>query len=507
MLVKLGGILSTRSAIGSSAYLILDRRTELLNRSANRRRGRRSRVRWTSQLSRLPSTCWTPACLTCALLSQANTFLFAMALVAITEEEQANGLKALSAELRYLFEEKSVDKEVMALLGHFGIVDGETFAAIASDETSLRKMLKDDLGLDAEGGIAVRVRASKVINSWRASRERIKRQTEMDAEARAEGRAREMPRPTQISLRRAYEELHGEVDDSQFPSSSYNNERITQIEEGEYRAEALSQVITFEEAREESGDLSEMNLTLTKSSTVKLTRSRTKVPMPRDPEELRARYRTMQLHWALMKMKHSDREIFKHLTDASWAKVLEYLLGPKVWKYRSSKGVGLSWDDLLTYEFEIRKRAMRRVTSHGVTIDDALTEAVGNDELRSMHFTLALVTSGPKAKESRPRSRTPKRDSKERNAWNEPKGKGKGKGKDKGGKGKNKGSPLTPEQIHAATLYNEAKKAGKIDYKHGKWNKCVRYNKLTCLLGDRCPNAHVCIICGEKHPLPQCKRG
>ncbi len=356
----------------------------------------------------------------------------------------------------------------------------------------------------------MRVRASRVINAWRASRERIKKQTELDAEARAEGRAREMPRPTQISLRKAYEEIHGEVDDSEFPASSYNNDRMTQIEEGEFRAEALSQVISFEEAREEAGDLSDMNLTLTKSSTVKLTRARLKVPMPRDPEELRARYRTMQLHWELMKMKHADREIFKHLSDKTWAKILEYLLGPKVWKYRSNKGVGLTWEDLLTYEFEIRKRAMRRVTSHGETIDEALKEAMNNDELRSLHFTLALVTSGSKAKEGRARSRTPKRDAREKDNWNEPKGKGKGKGKDKShagkGKGKDKGS-LTPEQWNAVQLYNELKKTGQVNYKHGKWNKCVRYNKLICQLGDQCPNAHVCMRCGEKHPLPHCKKG
>ncbi len=152
-----------------------------------------------------------------------------MAVVQITEAEAAQGLSALNSELRYMLEEKSVDKELMSLLGHFGIIDSETFAGIASDEASLRTMMKDDLGLDADGPIGVRVRSSRLINAWRTSRERIKRQSEADAEARAEGRPRELPRMSHISLRRAYETLHGEVDDQEFPASTYNNERITQI--------------------------------------------------------------------------------------------------------------------------------------------------------------------------------------------------------------------------------------------------------------------------------------
>ncbi len=67
-----------------------------------------------------------------------------MALFAITEEEQKKGLEALNGEIKFLLEEKSVDKELRALVGHFGITDNDTFAAIASDENSFRKVTKED---------------------------------------------------------------------------------------------------------------------------------------------------------------------------------------------------------------------------------------------------------------------------------------------------------------------------------------------------------------------------
>ncbi len=434
-----------------------------------------------------------------------------MALFAITEEEQQKGLEALNGEIKFLLEEKSVDKELRALVGHFGITDNDTFAAIASDENSLRKLMKEDFRLDAEGGIAERVRAAKLVNAWRAARERIQRQTEADAEARAEGRPREIPRLGQISLRRAYEEVHGEVEDDVFPSYAYNNDRIQQLEEGEFKAEALSQVVTYAESREEAPD-TELSFTMTRSSTVKLTRSRTKVPPPRDAEQLRARYNTMIIHWGVIKLRHPEREVFKHLTDKSWLSVLEYLLGPKVAKYRSSKGVGISWSDLLNYEFEIRRKAMRLVTSRRMTLDDALKAAVADDELRSFHFTLQLCTSGSRDT-GRARSRSPRRPSPKGVRKDEPKGKGKKGGKNnnwnnwngKGGKGKNNNSD--DKAVAAAHYYNECKKKKELfDYRHGNRNKCVRYNKLICTWGDQCNNAHICLRCGDKHPLIDCPK-
>ena len=146
-----------------------------------------------------------------------------MAAVLLNEARRQQGLASLNLELRYILEEKRVDGELMGMLGHFGITDNETFAAIASDESSLRAMLKSDFNVDADGGIATRVRAAKMINSWRSSRERIRKQTELDAGARAEGRSKELPRQTQLSLRRAYEVVHGEVEDHIYPSNAYNN--------------------------------------------------------------------------------------------------------------------------------------------------------------------------------------------------------------------------------------------------------------------------------------------
>ncbi len=425
-----------------------------------------------------------------------------MPLVEISEEQRAAGLAGLTSELSYLLEEKMVDQQVRGLLGHFQIVNTEVLSAVATDETSFRRMVKNDLGLDPEEGIDARIKTAHLVNAWRAARERIQRQETADAEARAEGRPRELPRQAQVTLRKMYEDIHGEIDDTACPSYGYNNERLSQIEEGDFRAEMLSQVVSFAEAREESAD-PELSFSLTRASTVKLSKVRSRVPPPRDAEELRERYKVMSTHWEMMKIKHPDRPVFKHLDDRVWAKLLDYLLGPTVAKYRSSKGVGLAWDDLLKYEFEIRKKAMRLVTNSGKTIADALKEAMKDDELRSLHFTLQLVTSGGTVRSRSPR-RSPRRD---RADSSKGKGKGKndnkGKGKGKGKKGKGNESADTPE----FTAYQQAKQTEKLTWKYNNKNICVRYNRNDCWYPHACREQHACLRCGELgHPIFRCAK-
>ncbi len=430
-----------------------------------------------------------------------------MPLIELTQEQRDAGLAALSPEVTYLLEEKRVEEPLRAILGHLQIVDVEILSAIATDEPSFRKMLKEDVGLDPEEGIESRIKAAHLVNAWRAAKERVSRQEAMDAEARAEGRPRELPRPSQISIRKGYEEAHGELDASVCPSFGYSNDRVVQIEENDFRAEALSQVVSFEEAREETAD-PELSFSLTRASTVKLSRTRARVPPPKDAEELRARYKIMSAHWEMMKLKHPGRAVFKHLDGKVWADVLDYLLGPTVAKYRSSKGVGLAWEDLLKYEFEIRKKAMRLVTNSGYTIADAIKKATKDDELRSLHFTLQLVTSGRSARSRSPR-RSPRR---ERGRDNAPKGKskgggkqdskGKGGGKDKGGKGKGGGSESNNPAAFAT--YLEAKKNEKLTWRHGGKNVCVRYNRGDCWYPHSCREPHVCLRCGGSHPIHSC---
>ncbi len=251
-----------------------------------------------------------------------------MPLKVITEEQAAAGLASLTEELAFLLESKRVDKQTRALLGHLGMDTVEVFAHSFQGVDDLRKALKKDFELDIDDSLADKRVAALLIGVWQAAAKRLSQRDEAEAVARVEGRPLELGKMDHLSLRRAHEREHGKVQDSIFPSQDYNNSRIAQVEEGDFRAEPLSQVVSVSASGDESGDLDqEAVLQLMKTGVVRTSRVRVRVPMPKNVEELRKRYETMVVHWQLMKMRFPERPAFAHLAEETWTKVLNYLWG------------------------------------------------------------------------------------------------------------------------------------------------------------------------------------
>ena len=328
-----------------------------------------------------------------------------MPLKELTEQESVQGMSNLDSELSFLLETRPkgcLPREVRALIEHLGIVSLDQFKTIGKDAEDVRTVVHNDFGLDPAEGMTARLLTAKIVTAWEAAHERVTTRTQVEAQARAEGRTPEVPRQVQISLRMAYEDLRGEVDDNVFPADEYNSDRIQQIEDNYFKAEPLIAVVTYAEAGEEAPD-TDYVFSMTQQGRAKFAKVRSRVHPPRDLEELRRRCKTMWLHWEIMKLKHPDRDVMAHLSRESWDGVLDYLLGATVWGYASRSGCRLQWQDLLNYEFEIRRKAFKLVTYKKLTLDDALSAARKDEELRNFHFTLQLVTSSQRA-----RSRSPK---------------------------------------------------------------------------------------------------
>jgi hypothetical protein len=146
---------------------------------------------------------------------------------------------------------------------------------------------------------------------------------------------------------------------------------------------------------------------------------------------------------------------------------------------------------------------MRLVTNKGLTIAAAIKEATHDDELRSLHFTLQLVTSGRSA-----RSRSPRRSPRPARA-DTPKGKGKTKTDDRKGKGKGKGKGKSGGQWgggDTAGAHYEAKRTERLNWKSNGKNICARFNRGDCPFGDSCREPHACLRCGDNHPIYRCTK-
>ncbi len=163
-----------------------------------------------------------------------------MPLIALNEDQRAAGIASMHPELVSLLTDKEVEAEMRALLGHLGFRRTTTFANYASTEETFRQQITGDLGITPEDPLLVRLQISNLIEAWRTARGRNQALDTAAAEARAAGRARDVPQDEAIGMREAHERAYEELEDHEFPSRDYVGWRLAQFEQGRFYAERSS---------------------------------------------------------------------------------------------------------------------------------------------------------------------------------------------------------------------------------------------------------------------------
>ena len=87
----------------------------------------------------------------------------------------------MNPSLTYLFEEKGVDAETIEKLKTMGINTLGRFSLWADDRKELRKVLKEDLGMDPDVDKKHRVGQIAVVDAWEAVKTRLDEQCKKDA--------------------------------------------------------------------------------------------------------------------------------------------------------------------------------------------------------------------------------------------------------------------------------------------------------------------------------------
>ena len=132
-----------------------------------------------------------------------------MPLKVLTEEQKAAGLSKMGPELRALLEDKGVAVEVMASLGHLGLVLLATFANIEQTAEHLRELIEKELGFTRNDGFADRAMVSNLLEAWETAALLIKEVEMVVAERKAVGRELQIGAPESKSLRTAHEKVWG----------------------------------------------------------------------------------------------------------------------------------------------------------------------------------------------------------------------------------------------------------------------------------------------------------
>ena len=449
-----------------------------------------------------------------------------MPLKMLTEEQKAAGLSKMGPELRALLEDKGVAVEVMASLGHLGLVRLATFANIEQTAEHLRELIEKELGYTRDDGFADRAMVSNLLEAWETAKLRIKEVDKVVAERKAVGRELQIYAPESKSMRTAHEKVWGELEDYEFLARDYLSWRFSQFETGEYLAERATDVVSHEKADDDRAD-PRMTLEFDETGRVSSVRKRTTGAIPKNEEELRRMFKIMRVQWQVTQLKYSERELFIAYSDGMWDQHVNWLLSPRVWGYTSASGVGLAWDDLLEYDFRVRKEAMQQVSRKGSLMGPALLTAQQCPTLLQRYFTLQLCTSGRRRSEGATGSHSVGQQAAGKQSDGSDKLKrelarevasvkrlriqlqnqastvspqwGAAPPLDRKGKSKGKGAQKTQGQSQHLQEYNKVRREEKLpDLLRGSSQRiCKFFQTHSCNSGNACSFAHVCMRCQQ----------
>eukprot|EP00435_Cladocopium_sp_Y103_P008156 s2140_g2.t1 len=394
-----------------------------------------------------------------------------MAAIVVGPRTLAESLKLGSSDLRFTLSRNDVPDEVQAHFFENGVTNVNKFSSFFRDETDLINVLRTDFNLDAAASLSNRAQVASIICSWKETLTKAKRQAEVEAEMTSREWTKPIPVGDYVQLRNFFQRTVGHVEDRVMPSKEYLEKKLQELENGEFRAETLAEVVSKDEI---DPDVlvpvfdSKGSLTVKKGSAT--------VPLPTGPEQLRRRLSVMQNCLLMLALKHVNREELQDLSKDVFDRYKDYVLGDFVWGLSSTDLQGQQiqtppWNLVLSYEHAIRKKAYFFMTAERMMLGAALEKAWKCPTTKERHFITPLALY---SKRSYPQGNS----NPNQGTWN-PKGKGKGKTKSKGPQ---KGSGQGPDREKICYRFN----AGKCNYQKCKFvhmcSKCFKkgHNALNC---------------------------
>jgi len=387
-------------------------------------------------------------------------------------------------------------------------------AALEDTTAAVRGAFKTMLTLDPDAAPGNRLALTMLVDAWSVAKVTAEKEIQAKAEAKVYGGAGSVlvNSTDQTSMRRAVETAAGNgelyrLPDDEVPAKCYVTDKLAEIEQNDPQATPLDQITHLEHATE-----IDLAIGLDRSGAFRTVRKKGKVDTPNDPEAYRKRMRVETTLWLMLAAKSRSTPWLKDLTAQPFLEFVDYILGKKVDRINTSDAPRPKpeWHLVLSYEFELRKEAFKRVRQQGATLAEALRDVIKDAELRALCFMEPLLAArsrhppppapfGGEPSNKRQRQRDAKRAREgnmtdldkhlqrpgQQQVWNTPPpppGKGKGKGKKK-----SEGKALDPSlQLVAKTPDGR--------------DICFLYNKGQC--HGACSRVHVCRVKGCTHAGP-----
>lgn len=327
----------------------------------------------------------------------------------------AEGIAKLDARFHTMLASLGCHENTMGRLGELGVISVPAITTLVDNREGLRKFLKEALGLDpeVEPKVLHTLEAGKVVVAW----EQACKRTEVDNKRGAERISQNFPPQLNTEelkmLRKQFEKNVNRgkpITDAECPSKAYLELKVGHAETS-WSAETLNEVTSF--AQSERHRLSKANEKeygmdeLTCS--FKVITKPFGVPMPSDPESLRARLKLMGYTYFFLKLKFPLKAALQTCTKEMWHEYTEWLFGKEVWGFhtKDSAGKPLACPHIgivTDFDFALREK-MCEGMADGLDIDDALEAAKKDAHIRNfvllqqftaqMHNKECLALSAP----------------------------------------------------------------------------------------------------------------
>jgi len=387
--------------------------------------------------------------------------------------------------LRFLLDRENVDTAFQEQLFGAGVLSVKQFGALVKNQDELKTVLESEFTIAGEG-LAKRVAVSRIVVAWEAARARATKAAEADAEFEIQRTPKQLLPNDFRAMKDAFEGKWWPLEPKKTPARVYVEKILHGLEKGELRAEALTEVVHYDE-----GDVDVLRAIGDPSGSLKAIRTSPTSPLPRDPEELRARITLLGTAWQLAAFQQTGCAVVQGLVPQLFTEYFDYLLGEFVLKLYGKDECGNTvggppWSLILSYEHEIRREAMRQVEK-GTPLPLALRMAWRDPVTKDRFFTTPLSLKRSRA------TSTSSDNAPEKYARTEGgKAKGKGKGRNKKGKGKG-GEKAGAKEWGCQSRTPDGKPI------------CYKFNdEAEQCSKPKCTFLQVCGRCFRDHPMFRC---
>jgi hypothetical protein len=386
----------------------------------------------------------------------------------------------LSTELRFILDECEVGPQVQDALAVIGVKSTSLFTNLVDDRQQIRDGLAGELGVRLVDGATAeqktkhRVEVARIIDAWETSRKRLEESTRVQAERRALRLPNTLPAGEFLALRRQFEVQFGRREDSRFPSVTFVERKIQEVEEENLGADPLDCVMSVEET-----ELAPLTAVLDQSGAVRVrATSKNKGELPVGPESYRRKLDLLSICYVLLKQKFPARPKLAALTTETFRLHAEHILGDEVAALRLPNNSLAPWSLVLQYDYKSRCWAHRKMHYDGLDLEAATKASWKDGDLRQQWWTTALALHCASAGRNRPDLGTKRI---KELAPKEP------------------AETETEKKIKPSKVIKPEKKAMK--------GICRGFNTAGgCAYGDKCRFKHVCNACQKGHPVMQCNK-